>query len=196
MRTSTRCHSLALALTLVLVAAAPRADAPAPAPTAFESFVADPNVVVEFEQWAGTVASADARVSVTALAGHDSADASRRMRGARFTMEDNAGSDSVHLDESQFAALLRDLAQVEAGKARLRSESGAPYRVHGTASCWMPQRPMRILCPSYRIGPDWAGMLLGAYGGRTFEFPDREPAELAALIARAAALLEARPAPN
>lgn len=90
----------------------------------------------------------------------------QRMQGLRLTMEDNAGSDSVHLDESQFAALKDSLASVE--------------------------RPMRIFCPGYRSGPDWTGLLLATYGGRALEFPDRRPVELTALIERASMTLAAR----
>lgn len=114
------------------------------------------------------------------------------MRGLRLTLEEHAGSDSVHLDEPQFAALKDDLASVERLQASMREESGAPYLVAGTTSCWMPARPTRILCPSSRIGPDWTGILLAAYGGRAFEFPDRSTVELATLIDQAQAALPAR----
>jgi hypothetical protein len=49
---------------------------------------------------------------------------------------------------------------------------------------------MRILCPSYRVGPDWAGLTLAVYGGRGFEYPERRPAELAALVRQALKLLD------
>ena len=64
----------------------------------------------------------------------------------------------------------------------LESGGDAPCRVLGTAACWQPERPMRILCPSYRIGPDWAGMMLGAFGSDGFEYPGPRPDELVALI--------------
>lgn len=192
------CNSIAVAtamLAFALAAGDASAGEPDPEPTALQSFVANPNVIVDFEQWVGSVASGDAKVSVTALAAHDTADPARRMRGLRLTMEDNAGSDSAHLDESQSVALARGLAEVEGGKSFMRTELDAPYRVMGTASCWMPKRPVRILCPSYRIGPDWTGMLLAVYGGRGFDFPDRKPAELAALLERGVAVLESQRTP-
>jgi hypothetical protein len=55
----------------------------------------------------------------------------------------------------------------------------------------MPKQPRRIPCPSYRIGPDWAGMMLGPFGGGGFEYPGRQPAEYAALIEQAIARLQA-----
>lgn len=189
MNASIAMRSATLALVLVTVTAL--ANDPVPEPTVFESFVADPNVIVEFEQWVGSLVSGDAKANVSALAAHDTADPAKRMRGLRLTMEDNAGSDSVHLDESQFAALKDDLASVERLQVSMRKGSNAPYLVAGTASCWMPERPTRILCPSYRIGPDWTGLLLAAYGGRAFEFPDRRPVELVALIDQAQAALPA-----
>lgn len=180
--------------TLILTAhASATADQAAPIPTAFESFIADPKVIVEREQWVGSIDSADATVSVTVLVGHDTADASRRMQGVRLTMQDNAGGDVAYLDHSQIASALQDLADVEGGKAFMRTELDAPYRVMGTAACWMPKRPVRILCPSYRIGPDWSGLLLAAYGGRAYEFPGRKPAELAMLLRNAATVLESGP---
>jgi len=180
------------ALALIFVAVTALAGERAPEPTAFERFVADPNVIVEFEQWVGSIVSADAKLSVTALVAYDSADPGRRMQGMRLTMEDNSGADSVYVDEAGFTALKQDLASVGQMRTPLRKEPDAPYRVAGTESCWMPARPTRILCPSYRTGPDWSGLLLGVLGGNGFEYPDREPAELAALIEKAAATLASR----
>lgn len=83
------------------------------------------------------------------------------------------------------------LAGFEGGIPELENGS-APYRVQGTASCWMPAHPQRILCPSYRVGPDWSGMTLGAHGPDEFAFPAQRPAELAALVERALKALRAR----
>lgn len=117
------------ACALVLVTATALADQRAPEPTAFEKFVANPDVIVEFEQWVGSIDSTDAKLSVTALVAHHSADPARRMRGLRLTMEDNSGTDSVYVDEAGFAALKQDLASVEQMRTTLRNESDAPYRV-------------------------------------------------------------------
>lgn len=183
--------SLAAALALAAPAAVPE-DSRVVEPTAFESFVANPAVIVDLEQWIGTLDSRDAKVSVTVITAYDSAETSRRMRGVRLTMEDNGGSDSVYVEESAFAALRRDLADVAAQRPSLKSNDlNAVWRVAGTAGCWMPRQPRRILCPSYRIGPEGGGLMLAAYGGATFVFPERQPAELTALIDRAAAALAA-----
>lgn len=159
-------------------------------PTELEAFVARPGVAIEFSRSVGAIESSDARVEVTALVAADTADAARKMRGLKLSLADNAGLDQVYLDESMLAALQEDLAGIEEGIPDLQDGS-APYRVQGTASCWMPTHPQRILCPSYRIGPDWSGMTLGAYGSGVFEFPAHRPAELAALIQRAIEMLPA-----
>ena len=160
-------------------------------PTAFEAFVLRPGVAVEFSQAVGAIESEDARVEVTALVAADTADASKKMRGLKLSMTDNAGLDQVYLDESLLVTLQEDLAGIEGGIPELEN-SITPYRVQGTASCWMPARPQRILCPSYRVGPDWSGLMLSAYGSDGFEFPARRPAELAALIQRAIETLPPR----
>lgn len=134
-------------------------EPPAPVPTALEAFVANPNVVIAFSERVGGIESDDATLEVTALVAEDSADASRRMRGVKFSLANN----------------------------------DSPWRAHGTASCWMPERPERILCPGYVVGPDGSRMTMAAYGGdQGFAFPARRPAELAALVERAIAAFAAR----
>lgn len=159
-------------------------------PAELEAFVSRPGVTVEFSRVVGTIESSDASVEVTALVAADTTDASKRMRGLRLALADNSGLDQVFPDESLVASLQEDLAGIEGGIPELESGS-APYRVQGTAGCWRPTHPQRILCPSDRIGPDWSGMTLGAYDADGFEFPAHRPAELAALIERA---IEALPA--
>jgi hypothetical protein len=162
-----------------------------PVPTLFEEFAANTNAVVSFTQQIGAIDSSDSKAIVTALSVQDSASPSSQMRGVRIDLENNGGADHVYLDESQLTTLLQELAGIEAGISRLVNESNAPYRVQGTASCWMPDPAFRILCPSYRVGPDWSGFTLAAFGGRTFALPDHVPSELTELIERAISELEA-----
>lgn len=162
---------------------------PSPVPTDLESFVARTTVVLDLAEDVGSLRSTDASVAVAAVIASDTGRPGERMPGLRFVMENNTGSDQAYLDETQLAALLDDLSGIETGIPELESGS-SPYRVQGTGACWMPERPLRILCPSYRIGPDWAGLTLSVYGGRGFEYPERRPAELAALIRRATARLD------
>jgi hypothetical protein len=176
-----------LAIITIIQSGVAFSDARSPSePTALESFVAQPGVVLDLAEDIGTLRSTDASVAVAAVIASDTARPGEEMRGLRFVMESNTGSDQAYLDEALLAALLDDLAGIETGIPELES-GDSPYRVQGTGACWMPARPMRILCPSYRIGPDWAGLTLAVYGGRGFEYPERRPVELAALIRQAIA---------
>jgi hypothetical protein len=83
------------------------------------------------------------------------------------------------------------VAGIEGGIRELENSS-APYRDQGTASCWRPAHPQRILCPSYRVCPDRSGMTLAACGSDGFEFPAHRPVELAALVESALEALRAR----
>ena len=162
---------------------------PSPSPTDLESFVAQPGVILDLDEDIGSLRSTDASVAVATVIASDTGRPGERMRGLRFVMENNTGSDQAWLDETQLAVLLDDLSGIETGIPEMQS-ADSPYRVQGTGACWMPARPMRILCPSYRIGPDWAGLTLAVYGGRVFEYPERRPAELAALIRQAISRLD------
>lgn len=184
-------HSAAL-LSIVAAIAAPAFGQDCEVePTVFESFVSKPSVVVEFTQSIGTLGSTDAMAEVIALVAHDTAQPGERMRGVRLTMGNNAALEQVYLDAGELAAAKSELAEIEAGVAELESEAGAPYRVQGTARCWRPERPMRILCPSYHGSPDGMGLGLGVLGGSGFSFPGKRPSDLAALIDQAAAALAA-----
>lgn len=162
-------------------------------PTMLESYVARPSVVVESEAPVGSIASADAKVTVAALVAADTANPPDRRQGLRLRFENNAGQDEVYLDEVQVAAAIEDLRGIEGGIPELKSDTGAPWRVQGTASCWMPDRPLRILCPSYGVGPDGSGLWLAAYGASSFSFPGHRPAELVRLMEAALAALAAQP---
>ena len=183
-------------LVLITVATPAFARGSAPEPTPFEAFALKPSVVIAFTQQVGTIESSDASVKISALIISDTANPSERMRGVRFTLESNAGLDHVFLDEAQLAALKGDLADIEAGIPELKANQDAPYRVQGTGSCWMPARPVRIMCPSYRVGPDWSGLTLGAYGGPGFAYPGHRPSELTELIDRAVTELQAPRPPS
>ena len=148
--------------------------------------------MIVFTQQIGSIESSDASVRISALIISDTAHPSEQMRGVRFTLESNAGLDHVFQDEAQLAAIRGDLAEIEAGIPELKANQNAPYRVQGTASCWMPPRPVCIMCPSYRVGPDWSGLTLGAYGGPDFAYPGRKPSELVELIDRAVIELQAQ----
>jgi len=179
-------------LILISIATPAFAQSSAPEPTPFEAFALKPGVVIVFTQQVGSIESSDASVKISALIISDTANPSEQMRGVRFTVASNAALDHVFLDEAQLAAMKRDLVDIEAGIPELKANQNAPYQVQGTGSCWMPPRPVRIMCPSYRVGPDWSGLTLSAYGGPDFAYPGRKPSELVELIDRAVADLQAQ----
>ena len=179
-------------LALVAVVVSPIVAAhepPVTQPTALESFIARPSVVLDRETVVGTLRSADASVSVAAIVASDSAKAGERMSGLRFDLSDNGGADRAYVDASQLGRLREDLAGIEDGIPELEA-SQAAASVQGTGACWMPPQPTRILCPSYRVGPEGRGLQLAAYGGRSFNYPGERPAALAALVEQAVAKLE------
>ncbi len=180
MRTST----MALAL-LVLAATGTSTAELAPSPTALESFLARPSVVLDLAVDVGSIRSSTSTVTVAAVIGTDTAQPDERMQGVRVTLEDNGGIEQAWLDETDIRTLLMDLDGIEGGIAELKAGTDAPWRTQGTASCWRPKEPRRILCPNFHVGPDGTGFGLGAYGSRGFNFPDLRPSEFAALIQRA-----------
>ena len=182
--------SLALVAIVVVVPLASADDRPPPEPTALESFVARPTVVLDLSEVVGRLETADASVSIAAIIATDAASPEEHMTGLRFILENAAGDDQVYLDSAQIAQLREDLAGIQDSIPELET-GDAPVQVQGTGACWMPPRPTRILCPSYRVGPEGSSLHLGAYGGRDFSYPGEWPAALAVLVERGMGRLEA-----
>jgi hypothetical protein len=178
---------------LILAALADPAAAqrPDPVPTALEAFVAATSVVVRTETLVETIDSADATLEVFVLVAEDTAHPSERLRGARLRLRNNSALDDVYLDEAQLSKLrgalwvMGDFVEEPGPSATV-----LPGNVHGTADCWMPDPPVRILCPEYATYQNFAGMSLGALGGPGFRFPARKPAAIQQAIERAIAELE------
>ena len=141
--------------------------------------------VTEIIRLIGTIESSDAKVERVELLAYESSNPPDQVRGVRITLESNGGYEQIYLERELIMSAVRDLAEIEEGIPDLKASTAAPYRVQGTASCWRPEHPIRILCASYRIGPDWSGMTLGVYGGDTFSFPEHRPVELGNLLDRA-----------
>lgn len=165
-------------------------DRPPTEPTALESFVARPTVVLDLAEAVGGFESKDASVAVLAIVATDTARAGQRMTGLRIDLSDASSTDWVYLDAAQLTLLREDLAGIEVGIPELEAGQ-AGVNVQGTGACWMPTRPTRILCPSYRVGPEGRGLQLAAYGGRTFNYPGKYPAALAVYVERGIARLDA-----
>ena len=173
-------RSVAILIALFTTIAGPSLseDSTTPLPTQFEIFAKLPNSLVTFSKEVGSIRSSDASVSVTALEIEDSGDPDLHMGGVRFDLESNGGTDFVLMDYGQLMALHEDIVIMGMGMSELDQSSLTPYRILGTARCRMPDPAIRILCPSYRVGPDWKGLVLSVYGGQTFSFPDHRPHEI------------------
>jgi hypothetical protein len=180
---------------VVLVSLGSAGFAAQPEPTLFEAFATSPNTITKFSREVGAIDSSDATAHATVLVIEDTADSTNRMRGVRFDLVHNTGSDQVYLDEGQLRSLKREVDLIERFNARVfetSSQNLSPggTAVHGTESCWMPDPFERILCPEYRVGPDWSGLSIGTFDGWPFSFPDRGPADLIGLLDRAIAELD------
>lgn len=105
---------------------------PSPVPTDLESFVVQPGVVLDLDEDVGSLRSTDTSVAVAVVIASDTGRPGERMRGLRFVLENNSGSDQAWLDETQLAVLLDDLSGIETGIPELEA-GGSPYRVQGTA---------------------------------------------------------------
>jgi hypothetical protein len=158
-----------------------------PAPTAFERFATDPDIVMAESREVGSLASLDATVKVTVLLATARADETRRMRGVRFDLSNNGGTERIYLDERELAKLKMEVALMErfnnVERAQTAGVTGAT-QVHGTESCWMPNPVRRILCPEIKAGADWNGLRLWTFGGAAFSFRDRSITELRELVER------------
>lgn len=187
---------LASVVWLLLVASPPAFAQETPAPTQLEKLAIDPNTVTVVDRDVGGIDSTDAFMSVAVLSLEDRAHRQSRMRGVRFDLRHDAVADHVYLDETQLSLLRTEVELIDSTwRTTQRQSRGALAPggtiAQGTASCWMPDPALRILCPSYRLGSDWSGLKVGAYGGPTFAFPDRYPSDLLELIDRAVAALAA-----
>ena len=153
-------------------------------PTAFERFATDPGTVVVATRETGSLRSLDATAKVTVLVAADRADSARRMRGVRFELRSNAGTDNVYLDERQLERLNNELSLMDRFKDPQFGDDQHRARgtvVQGTESCWMPNPVLRILCPELQSAPSWSGLRLWTFEGDIFEFRDvgiEEPREL------------------
>lgn len=164
-----------------------------PAPTAFERFATDPAIGVAVSHEVGSLVSVDATVKVTVLLATARTDETRRMRGVRFDLSNNGGTERIYLDERELAKLKMEVALMERfnniERAPTAGLTGAT-QVHGTESCWMPNPERRILCPEIKAGADWNGIRLWTFGGAAFVFRDRTITELRELVERTVVELE------
>ena len=185
-----RAHVAGALIPLVAAFAVPPATAAAGTvtPTAFERFATHPDSVVVASREVGSLRSVDSTVTVTVLVVAMRADPSQRMRGARFELRNNGGIEQIYLDDRQFTKLESDVGLMELGDAAAARRGERPARgnsVTGTEACWMPNPVQRILCPELQRASTWTGLRLWTFGGATFDFRDRNVADLRELVERA-----------
>lgn len=187
---------IASVLWLLLLASPPAFVQETPAPTQLEKLAADPSTVTVVDRDVGGMDSKDAFMSVAVLSLEDGTHRQNRMLGVRFDLRHETVADRVYLDETQLSLLRTEVELIDSTWRTTQQQSRRALApggtiAQGTASCWMPDPALRILCPSYRLGSDWSGLKVGAYGGPTFAFPDRQPRDLLELLDRAIAELAA-----
>ena len=176
----------ALSVSLLLVLAASAVSA-AVAPTRLEALAQSADAVITLSHEVGGLRAPDAVATLTVLAVAGRAGAEPALRGLRFDLASNAGTDRVYLDANQLSVLRNELDLM----ARLSTTGRGASRAQGTESCWMPKPELRILCPEVRVSPEWTGISLGALGGPSFAFRGVEARELQQLVDRAIAEIDA-----
>ena len=127
-------------------------------PTELKSFVRSQSVVVESEYSLGQLVSSQSTLNLYAIEAADRANPGSEMSGVRIDLATNASRTSVFLDHDQLRTLAREMQLMKDGLERQRAGDD-PFSLArqvgqggvGTASCWMPENPERILCPSYRF---------------------------------------------
>lgn len=167
-----------------------------PTPTALEAFASASDTRIKQEIDVGKLESSDALLKVTALVLVNDGHQVGEMRGVRFVLQNNVGTDVIYLDLAQIDRLRRDLKGLETGRASFEEHGdAAPYRVQGTESCWLPESTARIMCPSVYTFPNGSGLSLHALFSPDFQFPNRSAKELMLLVETSLrALGEALPA--
>jgi hypothetical protein len=182
-----RSCSCFLLSTLVYFCVAASAQHSSPEWTAFEAHTHKPGSRVAYQREAGSISTTRVTMRVSAMVVDDSA--MRRMKGVRIGFEGAGGDDPIYLDESEARTLVRELQWIEESIPALRASRREQHRVEGTESCWMRSPPTRILCPEYYVGPDMSVFRAGPLGGTRFEFLNHRPADLAALLVQAIAMI-------
>ncbi len=153
--------------------------------TVFEKIAKQRSTKVILSEEVGRIDSADARATITALIIENSYFRPSRVRGIRIDLRNASSSDQLYLEEGELVYLKRDLDGLDCGVARMRSESGAPYRVRGIGRCRPSQSIPQAYCPGYYIGPDSEGLSLSTFSGGNFRFPSARPSVLADAIGQA-----------
>jgi hypothetical protein len=155
-------------------------------PTSLEAFAGQSTAQVTWSKEVGQIESDEARVIVTALMIKDAVQSPYQMCGIRIDLANQNARDQVYLEEAKLEAVRMALEEIENGIESFRKEpASSPYRYLGAAEFWHPHLEVHTLNAAYYIAPDSSGLLLSAYKGQGFRFPDHRPSELAKAIGKA-----------
>ncbi len=173
------CGSISMAATEQLGAGAK------PEPSLFETIAKQRGTTIILSEEVGRVESSDSRAIITALILENSYYRPSRVRGIRIDLRNESSSDHIFVEESELVQLKYELIGMDCGIARMRNQTGATYRMQGTARCTPWQTVPQAYCPGYYIAPESEGLALSTFNGGNFRFPSARPAALAGTIGRA-----------
>lgn len=166
--------------------------APSLQPTALEAFARQPATHVAWSTEVGRLDSREARAIITVLVLEDRAQPPDRMRGIRIDLSSPDSKDEVYLGEEMLVVYKNALDEISRNVPGSRSTArddlvpgGTSYL--GSGVFWYANNKPRVhaLSAAYYFGPDSEGLYLSAFKAAGFRFPDQDPSQLSAAIARA-----------
>lgn len=184
----------ALVFTLLMGVGQAQLNAPLQ-PTPLEAFVRQPSARLAWSTEVGRIDTRQAHATVTAVIVEDTAQPPDRMRGIRIELSDKDRNDEVYLGEETLVAYRNALDEISREAARERDQGTArpsSLKPDGTAyvgACLFRYAngspSVHALSASYYFAPDSSGLVVSTFKGAGFRFPERDPSQLSAAIARA-----------
>ena len=167
-----------------------------PRPTALEAFAGQSATHVVWSSEVGRLDSKEAHGIVTALVLENSAQAHNRVGGVRIDLSSPDSNDAVYVGEEMLVVYKNALDEITRNvpghrkSARDDLEPGGTSCL-GTGTFWYADNRPRVhaLSAAYCFAPDSEGLCLSALKDSVFRFPDQDPSQLSAAIARAIAQL-------
>jgi hypothetical protein len=163
-------------------------------PTPLEAFARLPATHVDWSREVGRIDSTEARAIITALILADTAQPSDQMRGIRIDLSSRDSQDDVYLGEETLNAYKNALDEISTYAAREHSQGTLRSGVTPGGTAYLGARVFWYgdTCPSvhaldaaYYSAPHSSGLSLSAFKQAGFRFPDQDPSQLSAAIARA-----------
>lgn len=187
---------IGLCFVLLSVGQTQTGRAPSPHPTALEAFARQPATHVVWSSEVGRLDSREAHAIVTALVLENSARPHDRVGGIRIDLSSPDSKDAVYLGEEVLVVYKNALDEIGRNvpghrkSARDDLEPGGTSCL-GTGTFWYADNRPRVhdLSAAYCFAPDSEGLCLSALRDSVFRFPDQDPSQLSAAIARAIAQL-------